>query len=239
MSEKLQTKVTGTGFWASVLLVILTIAFIVSVVATYYVNRNLEWWGGVQKAPLTFYVSLIIAFLSAILTVILLVSAHYYAPEDKKIYSHMAVLFATIGVVLLSINYYVQLTVVRPHLLHETMEGLEMFVFQNTGSLMFAVDIIGAFFMGLALFFIAPVFGNGTLELFIRWFLVLTGLASVAGVVGHVLDEKIVLIVCLGVMSLFYLISNILLTVMFTKAESRMIKDTKTSITTAAVAETA
>lgn len=227
MSNKLQTKVTSMGFWSSVLLVIFGIAFIVSVVATYYVNHSFEWWGGGEKAPLTFYVSLTLALLSVILLTMLMVSIHYYAPEEKKLFSHIAMVFTVIGVVLVSLNYYVQLTVVLKSFLADNTEGLQMFIYQNTASVMFAVDILGYFFIGLAMFFVAPVFGNGVLELFIRWFFVLTGLANLSGVVGHVLNNTAVLIGMLGGMSVLMMINSILLCVMFIKAEARVLTEIK------------
>lgn len=236
MSNKLQTKVTGMGFWSSVLLVILSIAFIVSVVATYYVNHSFDWWGGGEKAPLTFYVSLTLALLSAVLLTMLMVSIHFYAPEEKKIFSNIAVAFTLIGVALISLNYYVQLTVVLKQFLADNTEGLQMFIYQNTASVMFAVDIVGYFFIGLAMFFVAPVFGNGLLELFIRWFFVLTGLANLSGVVGHVLNNTAVLIGMLGGMSVLLLVNSILLCIMFVKAEVRLVESELIEEETAEVA---
>ncbi len=91
---------------------------------TYIVGQLAEWLGllgsdgGPESAStatglvilLTPSLFLGIAFL------ILMVSVHYHASEDKKIWSHIALVFATIYATLISINYYVQLTLVVPHL---------------------------------------------------------------------------------------------------------------------------
>lgn len=108
--------------------------------------------------------------------VILMISIHYYAPEDQKIWSHMGLIFATIYAVLISIVYYTQLTWVIPHMLQGTEEQLSAFTFKSFDSFLYVVDVLGYSFMSLSTLFAAPVFVGGGLERRIRWFLIANGL---------------------------------------------------------------
>jgi hypothetical protein len=107
-----------------------------------------------------------------------MVSVHYYAPDDRKIWSHLGVVFATIYAVLISINYYVQLTFVLPRLLDGTAESvrLQPFLFVPFDSFLYSVDLLGYSFMSLATLFAAFVFTGTGIERTVRWFLIANGL---------------------------------------------------------------
>jgi len=53
-----------------------------------------------------------------------MVSVHYNTSEERKIWSHIGLVFATIYAVLISINYYVQLTFVVPRLLQGDVDSI-------------------------------------------------------------------------------------------------------------------
>jgi hypothetical protein len=73
---------------------------------------------------------------------LLILSVHYYAPDDKKIWSHAAVIFATVYTVMVSINY-VQLTRVVPHLGRGEIESVRPFLFTPFDSFIYSVDVLG------------------------------------------------------------------------------------------------
>lgn len=80
-----------------------------------------------------------------------MVSIHYYVPEERKIWSHLGLVFATIYAVSISINYYVQLTFVVPRLLKGDVESgsLQPFLFVPFDSFLYSVDILAIWIAAL------------------------------------------------------------------------------------------
>jgi hypothetical protein len=107
---------------------------------------------------------------------VLVVSIHEVTSPDRRIWSHAAVVFATAYAVLISINYFVQLTLVAPRLARGQTEGIEVFLFVPFDSFLYAVDILGYSFMSVATLFAAMVFTGGGLERVVRLFLIANGL---------------------------------------------------------------
>jgi hypothetical protein len=107
---------------------------------------------------------------------VLMISVHYLASEDRNIWSHCAVAFAIVYTVLISINYYVQLAWVAPRIAAGRTEGIEQFMFTPFDSFLYAVDILGYSFMSLSTLFAARVFTGDGLERVVRFFLIANGL---------------------------------------------------------------
>jgi len=105
-----------------------------------------------------------------------MVSVHYYAPEDKKVWSHIGIVFATIYTVLISINYYVQLTLVVPHILRGEVESIRFLLFTPFDSFLYSVDILGYSFMSLSTLFAAFIFSDDGLERIAKRFMIANGL---------------------------------------------------------------
>jgi hypothetical protein len=89
---------------------------------------------------------------------------HESATPDRRIWSLAALVFATAYTVLISINYFVQLTWVAPRLLAGRTQGIEPFLFMPFDSFLYAVDILGYSFMSVATLFAARVFDRPGLE---------------------------------------------------------------------------
>ncbi|MDX2211947.1 MAG: hypothetical protein SFY66_01540 [Oculatellaceae cyanobacterium bins.114] len=106
----------------------------------------------------------------------LVVSIHQLTPPDRRIWSHAAVVFATIYAVLISIVYFVQLTLVAPRVAHGQIEGIEAFLFVPFDSFLYSVDILGYSFMSVATLFAAQVFTGSGLYRVVRLFLITNGL---------------------------------------------------------------
>jgi hypothetical protein len=170
--------VSRLGFWSALFAALFSVSYVVAQVA--------EWLGllgsagGPESAstPLGLVVLLTPSLFLGTVFVILMVSVHYYAPDDRKIWSHLGVVFATIYAVLISINYYVQLTFVLPRLLDGTAESvrLQPFLFVPFDSFLYSVDLLGYSFMSLATLFAAFVFTGTGIERTVRWFLIANGL---------------------------------------------------------------
>lgn len=166
----------AVGFWAAVLATVFSI--------TYDIGQIAEWmgWmgsgGGAENASTPFGLVVLLTpslFLGSSFLV-LMVSVHYLSPPERKIWSHAAMAFASAYAVLISINYYVQLTWVAPRLAAGRIEGIEQFLFTPFDSFLYAVDILGYSFMSVSTLFAARVFTGKGLERTVRIFLTANGL---------------------------------------------------------------
>lgn len=167
------TKVVG--FWSAVLATVFSI--------TYILGQLAEWLGllGSQggpessSTPLGLVVLLTPSFFLGSSFLVLIVSIHQLTPPDKRIWSHTAVVFATMYAALISIVYFVQLTLIAPRLAQGQIEGVEAFLFVPFNSFLYAVDILGYSFMGVATLFAAQVFTRSGLHRVVRLFLTANG----------------------------------------------------------------
>ena len=103
-------------------------------------------------------------------------SVHQLADPDRKVWSHAAVTFATAYAVLISIVYFVQLTLVAPRIAEGRTSGIEVFLFVPFDSFLYALDILGYTFMSAATLFCAMVFTGHGMERIVRWCLTANGL---------------------------------------------------------------
>jgi len=124
--------------------------------------------------------SLISGFLLIPVFIILMVCLHYNNRRDRQIFSMMSVIFACMYGVLISFNYYLQLT-----LMEKNSTGLELFVMSNPDSMMWVIEILRYFFMGLSTLFAVPVFGSSLLESSIKLIFILNGLLGIGGLIGY------------------------------------------------------
>ncbi len=106
-----------------------------------------------------------------------MVSVHYYSSKDRGILSHVGLAFATIYAVVISINFYVQLTLVVPRLVvRGDIEPIRFLLFVPFDSFLYSVDIFGYSSMSLSTLFAAFVFTGAGLERTVRRFLIANGL---------------------------------------------------------------
>lgn len=175
MIPDLPRSVRVVGFWSAILATVFSVTYVVAQLA--------EWaglmgsGGGAENASTPFGLVVLLTpslFLGPSF-LLLMISLHQAAPPDRKIWSHAAVAFATIYTVLISINYYVQLTWVAPRLAAGRTEGMEMFLFTPFDSFLYAVDILGYSFMSLATLFAAGVVTGRGVERVARAFLIANG----------------------------------------------------------------
>lgn len=168
-------SVRTLGLWSAVLATVFSVA--------YDVGQVTEWlgWLGSQggpessSTPLGIVVLLTPSLFLGSAFLVLVVSVHEASSPDRKIWSHVAVVFATAYAVLISINYFVQLTWVGPRLAAGRVHGVEPFLFVPFDSFLYSVDILGYSFMSVSTLFAAMVFDGKGLERVVRWFLIANG----------------------------------------------------------------
>src|SRR5512143_1862703 len=92
----------------------------------------------------------------------------------RRNWSHLGIALTLIYALMASINYILQLTVVRPSIVNKETDGLAMFVMGNSHSIFWALASTYVF-MNLAMLFAAPVLHGGRLERWIRWMFIANG----------------------------------------------------------------
>ena len=164
------------GFWSATLATLLSVAYVVAQLA--------EWLGWLGSrggpdnvsTPLGLVVLLTPSLLLGVAFVVLLVSLHESTPHGQRAWSLAALAFGVAYAVLISMNYFVQLTLVAPRMARGDVAGLEPFLFVPFNSFLYAVDILGYSFLCLAMLFAVPLFGRRGLDRAVRGFVLTTGL---------------------------------------------------------------
>ncbi len=150
---------TGTaklGFYSALL------AFMASV--GFDVAQSLQLAGYV-KYPFDAILIYGFSLLIPIPFVLAMLALHYSVPEDKKIWTHAALLFAVMYAMYVTMNYVVQLATVVPMTLRGALDEIRV-LDQTPHSLFWDIDALGYIFMGMATLFAAPVFAKKGPE---RW----------------------------------------------------------------------
>lgn len=162
------------GFWAAIFYAVVGGTY--SLVLIYFVSVEgpasltdpppfLQLFGG------------IVTFLAVPILVVLF-TAIRFVNEDNKVLGSLGVNFIILFAAAVSINRFVQLTVIQPSL-PDVPADLLRFLPYSQGSVMFALEVLGwGFFSSLAAAFVAPLFSSSTLNKSIRWLFILYALFS-------------------------------------------------------------
>ena len=125
----------------------------------------------------------VIGFLLTSSFLIVMACIHCYASDEKKVFSLVGLSFAIIYATLISVNYFIQLTFVR-----QSTFNVSIFEMTNSQSMMWVIEVLGYFFMGLATLFAAPVFGSSKIESLIKWLFVANGILGILTPIGYGLN---------------------------------------------------
>jgi len=170
-----ERSVRSLGLWSAVLCAVFSLSYIIAQLA--------EWTGlfgsagGPHSRSTTSGLVMLLtpSLLLGVSFVVLTVSIHYVAEQSARIWTHIAVAFASMYATLVGIVYYVQLAFVIPRLARGDTEGIQLLIFEPFDSFLYAVDVFGYSLMSLSTLFAAMVFGTGGIERWIRWALVANG----------------------------------------------------------------
>ncbi|GBO51506.1 hypothetical protein APA_470 [Pseudanabaena sp. lw0831] len=178
-------------------------------------------WNGIQTYAENFNLfdmaSFIPAFFLAPTMVILIACINAIAPESKKIFSQIGLAFAIVYAAIIPTNYYLQIFVVRLNLQSGTLGGLSILAQPNLHSIFFALETLGYGFLSLATIFISLVFTSGKLEIWIRSLFIVSGAVGIFGVLVAPFNQPYLIFAGLGLWSLAFPISTILLSIFFRK----------------------
>ena len=177
MSERISMRL---GFWAATLVAALGVIYLALLVG-YFATEGFAF-------PPTSFVQTVgglVTILSAPAILVVFTAIKHLAPPEKAAYASMGVNFTILFVAMVSINRFVQLTIVRLSPLGAPSADLARFLPYSTDSVMFSLEILGwGFFLSLASLFMAPLFSGAKLQQSIRWLLLLFALFSFMSVIG-------------------------------------------------------
>jgi hypothetical protein len=176
MTAAVPTSTRTLGLWSAILSTVFSV--------TYSIAQIAEWlgWmgsgGGAENAstPLGIIVLLTPSLFLGSSFLVMMVCIHQLASPERKVWSLAALAFATAYTVLISINYFVQLTWIAPRLMAGRTSGIEQFLFTPFDSFLYSVDILGYSFMSLATLFAANVFTGSGVARAARLFMISNGL---------------------------------------------------------------
>jgi hypothetical protein len=122
--------------------------------------------------------------LIAPLMVVSMVAIHAYASPDVKVYSAIALVFMILVAGITSSVHFVILTVSR-QLEATGLAGVSLFLSFKWPSVAYTLDILAwDWFFALSMLFAAPVFRGGRLEIAVRILMIVSGVLSLAGLIG-------------------------------------------------------
>jgi len=153
----------------------------------------------------------VVGFLLTSTFLVVMACIYGYASDERKIFSLIGLSFAIVYATLISINYFIQLTFVR-----QSSFDVEIFAMDNPQSMMWVIEVLGYFFMGLSTLFAAPVFESGRIENLIKWLFVVNGILGILTPIGYALNFPIqILLGGLIVWDIVMPISTALLAILF------------------------
>jgi hypothetical protein len=101
---------------------------------------------------------------------ILMVAIHYFAPTDKKIFSHIGVSLALLSMATFNIDYFLQVSVIQPSLVLGETNGIALLSQFNAHGVFIVLEEIAFIMMSLSMLFMAPIFAGQTkAEKAVRW----------------------------------------------------------------------
>ena len=171
----LDKSVRALGFWSAVLCAVFSLVYVIA---------QLGEWSGLfgsaggphsKSTTAGLIVLLTPSLLLGISFVVLMVSIHYITETSRRIWSHVAVVFASMYATLISIVYYVQLAFVVPRVARGHTDDIQLLILEPFDSFLYAIDVFGYGLMSLSCLFAAFAFRTRGLEKWIRRALVANG----------------------------------------------------------------
>ncbi len=120
------------------------------------------------------------AIIQLITFLIFIISIHFIAPPEKKIYSFIGISFSMIASIVLLADYFIQFAVVPISFMKGETDGIGILSQYNGHGIFIALEELGYFMMSLSFLFIAPIFSTqNRLEKVIRWILIVPFLGTI------------------------------------------------------------
>jgi hypothetical protein len=202
------------GFWSSLTAAVCAVLF--AVLAMLFAPSE---WNGMAAYAGEFsfrqMANMIPVIFMALSMVVVMACVHHLAQESKRVLSTAAVAFTAAYAVIICVNYYLQLFVVRLNIAAGDLDGLALLAMPNLHSAFFALEAIGYAFLSLATLLIVPLIEGGTLARWIRLLLLVNAGLGLLAAVAAPFDLPVLIFAGLGLWSLAFPLAMILLAVHF------------------------
>jgi hypothetical protein len=169
---------------------------------------------------------------------VLMVSIHYFAPAEKKIFSHIGMSFAFLSMAAFVIDYFLQVSVIQPSLVLGETDGIALLSQFNAHGVFIVLEEIAFIMMSISMLFMTPVFAGQTrAEKAIRWIFtgsfVLTAVSFTLFTFFYgIFREYRFEVAAFAINWLALITSGILLSVIFRKAMTEVSQKQKTKLST-------
>jgi hypothetical protein len=169
---------------------------------------------------------------------ILMVAIHYFAPAEKKIFSHIGVSLALLSMATFNVDYFLQVSVIQPSLVLGETDGIALLSQFNAHGVFIVLEEIAFIMMSLSMLFMAPVFAGQTkAEKAVRWIFagdfVLTAVSFALFTVFYgIFREYRFEVAAFSINWLALITSGILLSIIFRKAMTEVPRKQKAKLST-------
>lgn len=209
------------GFWSALLVAALNIWFYIAY--GLYQSIQLAPWHGLTEyaasfQPLPLLAWVIPCFLLAPIFLIMISCLHIWSGEEKHIWSFLAVVFAVVYSTLMSVNYYIQMTVVQYNLINGKTDGLSLwlYAYPYPRSLPGAFEGVAYGFMCVSFLFAAQIFVEEKLHRWVHWMFVGTGITGLVVFIDPLFRLPIPFLMVDGIAGgIFLTLAPVLLAVVF------------------------
>jgi hypothetical protein len=173
--------VLKTGFYSSILLSVITLITFAFAMAAVPISGpwcqanciEYPYLNSLQNYPHDYY-WMFLAMGQLIIYIVFMISLHYAAAPERRIFSFSALAFAMLAALLLMADYFIQFSVIPVSLMKGETEGIALLTQYNPHGIFIAMEELGYLLMSLAFFCLVPVFhGKNGLERTLRWLLAL------------------------------------------------------------------
>jgi len=169
------------GFWAAVYGAVIGGSYLLILI---YSISTEGFASLASPTPFVQFVGGIGTFLSVPGLVVLFAAIRFVNAGDNEVLGSIGVSFILLFAATVSINRFVQLTVIQQSL-PDVPSDLARFLPYASGSVMFALEVLGwGFFSSLAAVFVAPLFSSSPLNKSIRWLFILYAIFSFLSVIS-------------------------------------------------------
>lgn len=228
--EKRNLTAQRLGFWSTVLTVVMLIWF--SIAFGLYQSILHAPWHGMQTYADTFEAVpflawLIPCFILTISYLVMMVCIYTLASEENKVWSLLTLICAIAYTIILSTCYYIQMVVVGYNLVHQSTEGLTLWLFAPPypHSIPGAMEGIGYLFMSLSLIFASKLFSGGKLTKWIKWTLLFSGITGLIVFTDPLFPLPLIITLIDALANAMLLISSLILICIWFRRSYNMAKN--------------
>lgn len=110
------------------------------------------------------------AILLSFLYLSMMICLYQAAPVQKKVYGMIGAAFALLSALILTVDYYIQVSIIPPSLLAGETDGIALLTQFNPHGIFIVLEEMGFMLIVLSLFVVTPMFdGKNGLERSLRW----------------------------------------------------------------------